>query len=62
MSYLIKLFFCTIYLLSNIAYAQDTNAGLPQLDLETYPSLMFWTILSLIIGYFFYELLNYSKY
>jgi F-type H+-transporting ATPase subunit b len=36
----------------NILYAKDTKAGLPQLDLSTYPSLMFWAILSLIIGYF----------
>jgi F-type H+-transporting ATPase subunit b len=33
-------------------YANDTKAGLPQLDLSTYPSLMFWAIISLLIGYF----------
>jgi F-type H+-transporting ATPase subunit b len=37
---------------SNIVYANDTKAGLPQLDLSTYPSLMFWAVISLIIGYF----------
>ena len=29
-----------------------SKAGLPQLDLNTYPSLIFWSIISLIIGYF----------
>jgi F-type H+-transporting ATPase subunit b len=36
---------------SNLAYANDTKAGLPQLDLSTYPSLMFWAVISLIVGY-----------
>jgi F-type H+-transporting ATPase subunit b len=36
---------------SNLVYANDTKAGLPQLDLSTYPSLIFWAIISLIIGY-----------
>ena len=52
MSYYIKLFFYFTLLSSNIVYASDTKAGLPQLDLSTYPSLMFWAIISLIIGYF----------
>jgi len=34
---------------SGLAYASEK--GLPQLDLETYPSLIFWTIISLLIGY-----------
>ena len=29
----------------------QAKAGLPQLDLGTYPSLMFWSIISLTIGY-----------
>ena len=36
---------------SSIVYANDTKSGLPQLDLSTYPSLMFWAVISLIIGY-----------
>tara|TARA_B110001452_G_scaffold253047_1_gene243381 strand:- start:31 stop:573 length:543 start_codon:yes stop_codon:yes gene_type:complete len=36
---------------SNLVYANDTKTGLPQLDLSTYPSLMFWAVISLIIGY-----------
>ena len=37
---------------SNFAYANEEKAGLPQLDLSTYPSLMFWALISLILGYF----------
>ena len=36
---------------SEIAFAAESKAGLPQLDLNTYPSLIFWSIISLIIGY-----------
>ena len=36
---------------SKIALAAESKAGLPQLDLNTYPSLIFWSIISLIIGY-----------
>ena len=36
---------------SEIALAAESKAGLPQLDLNTYPSLIFWSIISLIIGY-----------
>ena len=52
MSYFIKLFFYCTFMSSSIVYASDTKAGLPQLDLSTYPSLMFWAVISLIIGYF----------
>ena len=52
MSYFIKLLFYFTLISSNIVYANDTKAGLPQLDLSTYPSLMFWALISLIIGYF----------
>ena len=36
---------------SEIVFAAESKAGLPQLDLNTYPSLIFWSIISLIIGY-----------
>lgn len=52
MSYFIKLFFYFTFMSSSIVHANDTKAGLPQLDLSTYPSLMFWAVISLIIGYF----------
>ena len=51
MSYFIKLFFYFTLMSSNLVYANDAKAGLPQLDLSTYPSLIFWAIISLIIGY-----------
>ena len=52
MLYFIKLFFYFTLMSSSIVHASDTKAGLPQLDLSTYPSLMFWAVISLIIGYF----------
>ncbi len=33
------------------AQADEGKAGLPQLDFDTYPSLVFWSVVSLIIGY-----------
>ena len=36
---------------SYVAQADDGKAGLPQLDFNTYPSLVFWSVVSLIIGY-----------
>ena len=36
---------------SYVAQANEGKAGLPQLDFNTYPSLVFWSVLSLIIGY-----------
>ena len=36
---------------SNFSLANEAKAGLPQLDLNTYPSLIFWSVISLIIGY-----------
>ena len=33
------------------AQADEGKAGLPQLDFHTYPSLVFWSVVSLIIGY-----------
>jgi F-type H+-transporting ATPase subunit b len=52
MLYFIKLFLTTIAIINvKIAIASETKTGLPQLDLSTYPSLMFWSIVSLIIGF-----------
>jgi F-type H+-transporting ATPase subunit b len=45
---LISLIMVTI---SDITFASDKKTGLPQLDFNTYPSLIFWSIISLIIGY-----------
>ncbi len=36
---------------SFVAKADEGKGGLPQLDLNTYPSLVFWSVVSLIIGY-----------
>jgi len=36
---------------TNSGFAYASEKGLPQLDLETYPSLIFWSIISLLIGY-----------
>ena len=33
------------------AQADESKAGLPQLDFNTYPSLIIWSVVSLIIGY-----------
>jgi len=38
---------------SSSALGEESKGGLPQLDLNTYPSLIFWSVISLIIGYFF---------
>ena len=45
---LISLIMVTI---SDITFASDKKTGLPQLDFNTYPSLIFWSIISLVIGY-----------
>ena len=53
MSYYCK-FFLTLLLFVNIPYVAQANegkAGLPQLDFNTYPSLIFWSLVSLITGY-----------
>ena len=36
---------------SFVAQADEAKGGLPQLDFNTYPSLVFWSVVSLIIGY-----------
>jgi F-type H+-transporting ATPase subunit b len=52
MLYFIKLFLTSIVIINvKIAIASEEKTGLPQLDLNTYPSLMFWSIVSLIIGF-----------
>ena len=38
--------------ISSSALGEESKGGLPQLDLNTYPSLIFWSVISLIIGYF----------
>ena len=53
MSYFRKFIF-VVLLFTNTSYVAQANegkAGLPQLDFNTYPSLVFWSILSLFIGY-----------
>ena len=53
MSYYLK-FILVLLLFTNTSYvvqADESKAGLPQLDFNTYPSLVFWSVVSLIIGY-----------
>ena len=53
MSYYRK-FILVVFFFANtsfVAQADEGKAGLPQLDLNTYPSLVFWSVVSLIIGY-----------
>ena len=52
MLYFIKLVLTSIAIINvKITVASEAKTGLPQLDLNTYPSLMFWSIVSLIIGF-----------
>ena len=52
MLYFTKLFLTSIFIINvKIVIASEAKTGLPQLDLNTYPSLMFWSIISLIIGF-----------
>ena len=47
-------FILVLLLLTNTSYAAkavEGKAGLPQLDFNTYPSLIFWSVVSLILGY-----------
>ena len=48
----IKCFIFAIITFSYPSIGSETKGGLPQLDLTTYPSLIFWSIISLLIGYF----------
>ena len=40
-----------LFTYSSFSIADEAKAGLPQLDFNTYPSLVFWSVVSLIIGY-----------
>ena len=52
MLYFTKLFLTSIFIMNvETVIASEAKTGLPQLDLNTYPSLMFWSIISLIIGF-----------
>ena len=52
MLYFTKLFLTSTFILSvRTVMASEAKTGLPQLDLNTYPSLMFWSIISLILGF-----------
>ena len=52
MLYFIKLILTSAVIINaRTSFASEAKTGLPQLDLNTYPSLMFWSITSLIIGY-----------
>jgi len=48
----IHYFIFTFLVVSSSALGEESKGGLPQLDLNTYPSLIFWSVISLIIGYF----------
>ena len=52
MLYFTKLFLTSIFIINvETVIASESKTGLPQLDLNTYPSLMFWSIISLILGF-----------
>ena len=52
MSYFLKIILISILMIKvKLAYGNDAKSGLPQLDLSTYPSLIFWAIISLVLGY-----------
>ena len=52
MLYFTKLFLTSIFIINvETVIASEAKTGLPQLDLNTYPSLMFWSFISLIIGF-----------
>ena len=53
MSYYLKLILVVLLFANTsfVAQAVEGKGGLPQLDFNTYPSLVFWSVVSLIIGY-----------
>ena len=52
MLYFTRLILTSLFIISvKTVIASESKKGLPQLDLNTYPSLMFWSIISLIIGF-----------
>ena len=47
MLYFTKLFLTSIFIINvETVIASEAKTGLPQLDLNTYPSLVFWSIIS----------------
>ena len=53
MSYYSKFLLVVLFFVNTsfVAQADEAKGGLPQLDFNTYPSLVFWSVVSLIIGY-----------
>ncbi len=52
MLYFTRIYLTSLFIISvESVIASETKTGLPQLDLNTYPSLMFWSIVSLAIGF-----------
>ena len=53
MSYYRKFLLVVLFFVNTsfVAQADEGKGGLPQLDFNTYPSLVFWSVVSLIIGY-----------
>ena len=53
MSYYRKFILVVLLFLNTsfVAQADESKGGLPQLNFNTYPSLVFWSVVSLIIGY-----------
>ena len=53
MSYYRKFILVVIFFANTsfVAQADEGKGGLPQLDFNTYPSLVFWSVVSLVIGY-----------
>ena len=52
MLFKIKIWLVLIFLTNtSFVIAGEVKTGLPQLDFNTYPSLVFWSVLSLILGY-----------
>ena len=58
--YHLLIFLCLFGSISANA-SENKASGLPQLDFNTYPSLIFWSILSLLILYFIISLLIMPK-
>ena len=52
LNYIKKILVLLVFIHHSYAMANEDKVGLPQLDFNTYPSLIFWSIVSLIVGYF----------
>ena len=48
---IVKMTIVLLLTTSSNAIADEIKTGLPQLELNTYPSLIFWSVVSLAIGY-----------